>query len=209
VPETPQEFYDRVTEYVGSQPGGRLPVPVELTGSDIFPFEADGLQIRALEPPVVPEPARQGEADNSDCARCSRGDSDALWANDRWLLTPAGIDSLPWSAMLQPRDHLDFGELTPELAAEMGQLIVMVERAVKQLPGIARVHVNIVGDGARHLHVWLWARPLGQLQLRGSCIIEWSDVLPPSPAAIRDADAQRVASLLAEFAGGTARPAGM
>lgn len=202
MPESPQEFYQRVTDYAAAQPGGVLPVPAELIDSDIFPYEGDGLKIRQFQPPVVPEPARQGEVDGSDCQRCARGDADALWANDRWLLTPAGIDSLPWSAMLQPREHLDFGELTPELAAEMGQLIVKVENAVKQLPDIARVHVNIVGDGARHLHVWLWARPLGQLQLRGSCIIEWSDVLPPIPVEIRHADSVRIVELLAHSAGG-------
>lgn len=204
MPETPQEFYDRVSQYAAGQPGGVLPVPAELTDSDIFPFEADGLAIRALVPPVVPEPPRQGELDASDCRRCERGEADAWWASEHWLLTPAGIDSLPWSAMLQPREHLDFGELTPELAAEMGQLIVKLENAVKTLPDIARVHVNIVGDGARHLHVWLWARPLGQLQLRGSCIIEWSDVLPPIPEPVRLEDARAVVRQFEASVGGRA-----
>jgi len=202
MPETPQEFYDRVSGYVASQPGGRLPFPADFADSDIFPFEIDGLRVRTLLPPVVPEPPRQGEVDASDCGRCARGESGVWWGNERWLLTPAGIDSLPWSAMLQPREHLDFGELTPGLAAEMGQLLVTIENAVKVLPNIARVHVNIVGDGARHLHVWIWARPLGQLQLRGSCIIEWSDVLPPVPDEIRQADARRVVELLQAAVGG-------
>jgi hypothetical protein len=202
MPETPQQFYDRVSAVAASQPGGRFAIPADFASSDIFPFEVDELRVRRLEPPVVPEPPRQGEVDAADCQRCARGEAGALWVNEHWLLTPAGIDSLPWSAMLQPREHLDFGELSPELAAEMGQLIVRLENAAKSLGDIARVHVNIVGDGARHLHVWMWARPLGQLQLRGSCIVEWSDLLPPVPAEVREADARWVAEALAASAGG-------
>lgn len=209
MPETPQEFYDRVAAYVAIQPDGRLPLTEDFTDSEIFPFEPDGLRVKAFEPPVVPEPLRFGDPGGVPCGRCALGDEGAIWSNERWMLVPAdSMKSIPFVGLLMPREHLDFGELDAELAAELGPLMIATEHAVKSLGNIGRVHVMVIGDGGRHLHVWLFARPLGQLQLRGSSLIEWSDLLPPIPADQLAADQRAVAEALVASYGGSAHPSG-
>ncbi|MFF0743558.1 hypothetical protein ACFYVL_24495 [Streptomyces sp. NPDC004111] len=74
----------------------RLPigVPQELpAGSaptwETFPFDGT-LRVKALEPPVFPEPPRHGEDGPEDCAGCTSPVEDALWADDH----PAGMQQL-------------------------------------------------------------------------------------------------------------------
>lgn len=62
------------------------------------------------------------------------------------------------------------------------------------------------GDGASHLHIWLVARPAGPMQLRGSCLTLWDNVLPPLPETLWRSALNEVAAHLAEN-GGTAYPA--
>jgi hypothetical protein len=199
MPESSQEFYDRV-QAAAAESGGRLAVPPDILDSEIFPFETDGLRTRAFDPPVLPEPPRAGEGDKP-CHRCGRTD-DVLWANERWLLTRSPISSLPFSAMLEPREHVDFGDLSAEMAAEMGQLIVACERSARSLAGVSRCHVYVWGDGSSHAHVWFLARPEGLLQLRGSSLGDWTDLLPPRPAADLRADQRLVVASLIEQVGG-------
>jgi hypothetical protein len=205
MPETPQAFYDRVSSAAAAAPDGRLAVSAEVAESDIFPFEIDGLRVKPFEAPVVPEPPRNGDPGGSPCGRCAVGDKGAIWSNERWMLVPPeSMNTLPFTALLMPREHLDLGELDAVHAGEMGPLIVEVERAVKSLGDIGRVHVMVVGDGARHLHVWFFGRPLGQLQLRGSSLIDWSDLLPPVPPEVLAADQRAVAEALVSSYGGSA-----
>ena len=68
--------------------------------------------------------------------------------------------------------------------------MVHVGRAVEALPGIARCHVYRIGDGGAHLHVFFFARPEGFGQLRGSFLVVWDDLLPPSPQDEVTADAR-------------------
>jgi hypothetical protein len=199
MPESPAEFYDRV-QAAATENGGRLTVPADILESEIFPFETDGLRAKAFQPPVIPEPPRAGES-GKPCHRCGRTD-DVLWENDRWMLTPSQITSLPFSGMLESRDHLDFGELDSGMAAEMGQLIVACERAARSLDGVGRVHVYVWGDGSSHAHVWFLARPAGLLQLRGSSLADWTDLLPPRPAADLLADQRVVVSSVVGQVGG-------
>jgi hypothetical protein len=201
MPETPQEFYERVTAAAG--PDGRLPVSADVAESEIFPFESDGFRVKVFERPVVPEPPRNGDPGGSACHRCELGESGAFWADERWMLVPPG-DSMggPFAALLMPREHVDFGDVEGQLAADLGPLMVAIERAVKALGNIARVHVNIWGDGGSHFHVWFFARPLGALQLRGSCMPDWLDLLPPVPADLLAADRRAVAETLAATYGG-------
>jgi hypothetical protein len=203
MPETPQQFYDRVRAHAAQQADGRLAVPAELTESEIFPFETAGLRVREFEAPVVPEPPRAGEPGGQPCHRCERGEDGALWGDQHWLLVPPG-DSLgvPFAALLMPRTHVDFGELGAERAAELGPLLVAIERAVKSLGDIGRVHVYIWGDGGAHLHVWILARPLGLLQMRGSSLPDWLDVLPPRPEGDIVADQRTVVAALVGSYGG-------
>jgi diadenosine tetraphosphate (Ap4A) HIT family hydrolase len=186
-------FYERVLAAADTE--GRLPVPGQ-AGWEIFPFEADSLVVKPLEPPVLPEPPRNGEGDKP-CWRCDRPDAGVVWGNDRWVLvrqeTPPGI---PFMAMLMPREHLDLEDLAEEMAAELGRLVVRVSRAVRGLPGIGRVHVNKWGDGGSHLHVFLLGRPEGLVQLRGSNLALWDDLLPAIPEEQYAADLAAVVAQL-------------
>jgi hypothetical protein len=70
------------------------------------------------------------------------------------------------------------------MAAELGTLLARIERAVRAIDGIGRVHVCRWGDGSEHLHWWFMARPARFPQLIGSFAAIWDDVLPPTPEAI-------------------------
>lgn len=87
-------------------------------------------------------------------------------------------------------------------AAEMGQLIVRIDRAVRARLDVGRVHVNKWGDGGAHLHVVLVARPAGLRQLRGSCLTLWEEMLPPVPAQLAAENLYAVAATLAAEHGG-------
>jgi diadenosine tetraphosphate (Ap4A) HIT family hydrolase len=105
--------------------------------------------------------------------------------------------------MLCPIGHYDLADLPSRLSAQLGPMMQRVERAILDLGGIARVHVNRWGDGGAHLHIWLIARPAGMLQLRGTCLPIWEDLLPkPSESQWRAALAAVASSLAAN--GGTA-----
>ena len=174
-------------------PDGRLPLP-ELVGWDPFPFEGE-LLVKRLDDPVLPEPPRRGE-DGSDCPVCVRPDDDYVWAGERWRLTlprePAPVPTV----LLEPREHLDLADLDDAMAAELGMLTVRLVRAGEAVPGVARVHTARIGDGWAHLHVWFTARPEGVLQLRGSCLMDWLDVLPPMPDGELRAFARHLAAAL-------------
>jgi len=75
--------------------------------------------------------------------------------------------------------------------------IVTVEPAAQALPGVARVHVNRWGDGGSHLLVIFLGRPAGMLQLRGSCLPLWEEMLPRVPAAAAGSALRFVAAALA------------
>lgn len=102
-----------------------------------------------------------------------------------------------FSLFLEPLEHLDLSDLDDDHAAELGRLVVRVTRAMEALPGVGRVHVNRWGDGAEHLLVWFFARPTGVLQLRGSCLPDWLDVLPPMSQEQWDSDISALRASLA------------
>jgi hypothetical protein len=167
-----------------------------------FPFEGD-IRLRKLDPPVEEEPARSGE-DPETCEACRTPDEAYIWVANRWrvraLDRPSG---LPIVLILESRSHLDLGDLPNLLAAELGVMTVRLERAIRSLEGVARVHVNRWGDGSAHLHVWFLARPHGRLQLRGTFLSLWDDVLPPIPEATWRENLALVAAWLGEFGGRT------
>jgi hypothetical protein len=192
VAETPEELYERAL--AAADTDGRLPIP-PLHEWETFPFEGE-LRTRPLLPPRPAERARLGE-DASDCWRCEQGDEDALWSDERWLLTPMPEPSgLPVVVILQPRAHHDLGDLAPELAAELGPLIVRVERAVASVGEIGRVHVGRWGDGSAHLHLWFMARPARLPQTVGSFAAIWDDILPPTPEPIWRSNLDAVAAAM-------------
>ncbi len=199
MPLSPEEFYQHALAAADDEQ--RLPL-ARMTGWDISPFEADGLRVSQLRPPVVPEPARHGE-DPSDCDSCRRSDV-GLWLDDRWRLTRISKVGVPLILMLHPRDHYDLDDLPDDLAAEMGVLSTHIARHVSSLPHVSRCHLYRIGDGGAHLHVWFFARPEGQGQLYGSWLVVWDDLLPEYPEDIAAADAATVVDKLVASYGGTA-----
>jgi diadenosine tetraphosphate (Ap4A) HIT family hydrolase len=175
VPESPEELFAR------SAGALRMP-PVE--DWDSFPFDGY-MRPRALRPPSDREVPRAGAA-GVDCISCAAPDSEYLWVSERWRLrsTPRPT-GLPVILFLEPRAHYgEPGDLSDELAAELGYQIARVERAVRSVGGVGRVHVCRWGDGSEHLHWWFMARPARMPQLIGSFAAIWDDLLPPTPEAI-------------------------
>ena len=187
MPETPEELYERAAGAL------RMP-PVETW--DTFPFAGE-MRPRSLRPPVEREEPRIG-AGGVDCRRCTAPDSDYLWADERWRLWSFDQSSgLPVVALLEPREHYaEPGDLPDVLAAELGVLIARIERAVRSVGEIGRVHVCRWGDGGEHLHWWFPARPARLPQLIDSFAAVWDDVLPPTPQEIWDANLAAVVRAL-------------
>jgi len=158
------------------------------------------LRVSPLRPPVLPEPARDGD-DPADCGACTRRDH-GLWLNDGWRLTRVSGVGVPLALMLHPRDHYDLEDLPDGMAGELGVLTTHIARHVQALPNVARCHVYRIGDGGAHLHVWFFARPEGQSQFLGSWLVVWDDLLPEYPADLADADAVSVADALVASYGG-------
>ena len=109
---------------------------------------------------------------------------------------------VPLILMLHPRSHHDLDDLPDALVAELGVLTAHIGRHIEALPNIARAHVYRIGDGGAHLHVWFFARPLGQAQLYGSWMVVWDDLLPKYPEDIAAVDAVAVADALVSSYGG-------
>jgi diadenosine tetraphosphate (Ap4A) HIT family hydrolase len=175
LPETPEQLYERARAAL------RTP-PVEEW--ETWPFEGD-LRPRALRPPEARERPREGDG-GAGCKACSEPDDRYLWTDERWRLSaldrPTG---LPAILLLEPRDHYaEPGDLPDGLAGELGVMLARVERAVRSIGEIGRVHVCRWGDGSEHLHWWFIARPARIPQLAGSFATIWDDVLPPVPEAI-------------------------
>ncbi len=186
MPQTPEELYERVKDSL------RMP-PVEEW--DTFPFDGE-LTPRALLAPVDEEEPRQGEG-GVDCRRCAASDDEYVWTNDRWRLFPIGPTGLPVVLMLEPREHFsEPGDLPDNLAAELGILQSRIERAIRSLGDIGRVHVCRWGDGGEHLHWWFIARPARIPQLIGSFAAIWDDILPPVPEDVWRADVDAVVAAL-------------
>ena len=170
------------------------------TSGTAFPFEGD-LKVRPLLPPVEAEPARHG-VDPSECRTCAHAEGEAIWSDERWLLIPRPERSgFPLVVILCSREHVDLGELSPQLASELGTLIVRIERAISRLEGIGRVHVCRWGDGSFHFHIWFMARPARLPQVTTSLAAIWDDILPPTPEAIWRENYTLTARALAESGG--------
>jgi diadenosine tetraphosphate (Ap4A) HIT family hydrolase len=189
VPETPEQLHARAA---GSL---RMP-PVE--DWETFPFDGE-MRPRPLLPPVAREAPRHG-ARGVDCHACAAADDAYLWTSARWRLwAPDHPTGLPVIVLLEPRRHFaEPGDLPDELAAELGVLLARIERAVRSVGQIGRVHVCRWGDGSEHLHWWFMARPARIPQLIGSFAAIWDDILPPIPEDVWRADVDAVVAALEE-----------
>jgi diadenosine tetraphosphate (Ap4A) HIT family hydrolase len=189
MPETPEELYQRVKDSL------RMPPVAEW---DTFPFDGD-MRPRTLLPPVEREMPRFGEG-GVDCRRCQTPDEEYLWTDERWRLAslpePTG---LPVIVLLESREHFDApGDLPENVAAELGVMLGRVERAVRSIGEIGRVHVCRWGDGSEHLHWWFMARPARMPQLSSSFAAIWDDILPPVPEDVVRADVATLVQALEE-----------
>jgi diadenosine tetraphosphate (Ap4A) HIT family hydrolase len=189
VPESPEELYQRAKDAL------RMP-PLEEW--ETWPFEG-ALRPRPLEPPVEEEQPRRGVG-GVDCWACTAPDEEFLWTDDRWrLVAPLHDYGLPLVVLLLPREHYaDPGDLPDDLAAELGTQLARIERAVRSVGEIGRVHVCRWGDGSEHLHWWFMARPARMRQLSDSFAAIWDDILPPAPEEIWRENAEAVAAALRE-----------
>ena len=187
MPETPEQLYARVKDSLTMPPVDEW---------DTFPFDGE-MRPRALQPPEEVERPRFGEG-GVDCGRCAASDDEYLWTNENWRLwafdRPTG---LPIVVLLESRAHYgEPGDLPDDLAAEIGVLLCRIEREIRALGNIGRVHVCRWGDGGEHLHWWFMARPARVPQLIGSFAAIWDDILPPTPEDVWRADLERLAAAL-------------
>ncbi len=183
MPESPEQLYERAAKAL-------IMPPVEEW--ETFPFHGE-MRPRRLEPPAAVDRPRRGTG-GVDCHSCLAPDEDYLWASARWRLR--GLDrpsGLPVVVLLEPRRHVaEPGDLSDELASELGLMLARVERAVRSVGEIGRVHVCRWGDGGEHLHWWFMGRPARLPQLIGSFAAIWDDILPPTPEYIWRANLEHV-----------------
>jgi diadenosine tetraphosphate (Ap4A) HIT family hydrolase len=169
MPETPEQFWQRARAGLGTPP---------VEEWDTWPFDG-AISPRGLDPPVEAEPPRHGVG-GVDCTHCEP--RNVLWSNENWVLRffdrPSG---LPVVVLLETKRHVDFPDLDDGLAAELGPLLLKIQRAVSQVPGVGNVHVGRWGEGSEHCHIWFMARPARMAQFRSSFAAIWDDVLPPTP----------------------------
>lgn len=208
MPETIEDYYARVMAATDEE--GRLAIPADgIPYWEIFPFEADGLRLRPIEPLAEAEPPRHGE-DAKACGTCHDVDAQSsvdaeVWRDDHWRISVTEPSGAPLILMLTPQAHDDFTTLPMDRAAEMGQIMVALGAAIEALPSVARVHVSKWGDGGAHAHIFFFARPTLMPQLRGTMMAVWDDFLPQIPIAVRDANARAVIQDLVRTYGGSAR----
>lgn len=200
MPETPQQWYSRVRAALDSD-GDRHS---DLQQWSSWPWTGD-LVAKELEPPAVAEPPRHGLG-GQECHSCQTGadpaDGGAVWWDDGWFLTWAASSSLPFAAFLMPRAHADLASLAPADAARQGELLTALEQAACAVLPVPRIQVARWGDGGEHLHWWLYARPTGMLQLRGTFLSHWDDLLPAAPADVAEENACALVAELVRRVGG-------
>ena len=210
MPETIEDYYARVMAAADDE--GRLAIPTDgIPYWEIFPFEAEGLRLKQIEPLADAEEPRHGE-DPEQCHCAKPHDADAgssadseVWRDNHWRISVAEHSGAPLILMLSPQAHHDFTTLPKARAAEMGQIMVALGAAIEDLPSVARVHVSKWGDGGAHAHIFFFARPIRMPQLRGTMLAVWDDFLPPVPGEVRDANASAVIQQLVRTYGGRAR----
>ncbi len=147
------------------------------------------IPLKQLSGPVIPEPPLGG-AGGVDCDACGRPvDAWTVYQDDTWRVRALRRDmTFPGSAMLETVRHArGVTDLTADEAAGFGVMCRRVSQALLSRPAggpgygdgrVGRVHMHFWGDGGEHFHVWFFPRPLGYLDLRGSYLVEWEEVLP-------------------------------
>jgi diadenosine tetraphosphate (Ap4A) HIT family hydrolase len=149
------------------------------------------LPLKELSAPWLPEPPLSG-AGGVDCHACGpQEDRWTVYEDDTWRVHALHRDmTFPGSAMLTSVRHANgLADLTPHEAATFGVMCQRITQALLDRPEggpgygdgrVGRVHMHFWGDGGEHFHVWFFPRPLGYLDLRGSYLVEWEELLPPA-----------------------------
>ncbi len=176
---------------------GRLSLGA-MSSWEVFPFEADSLRVRPLVEYADPEPDRT--AGPADCKTC------VVLGQPERVLGELGRFAVIWVptslvfvASVVAREHLRLDDLDAEAHAEMGRAIGAAYDALRALDGVGNVHVNKWENGKGHLSFALLARPRGVLQLRGSNLPIWADMLPATPLAELEERAEQVRASLAAY----------
>ena len=164
---------------------------------DVFPFEASGLVPKPMGERVVPEPSRVRTADACGTCRALARDDLVLHTGSRLAVIRPGGTSLMFVANVVARDHERLDDLDEAADEELGRLVARTYRALRALPGVGNVQVSKWENGGGHLSVNVLARPLGVLELRGSNLPIWADMLPNIPQDEYDDRAQVVRAALA------------
>lgn len=189
-----REFLDRAQAAVGDD--GRLPLG-GMADWEVFPFEREGLRVRPLEEYAVPEPdRRKAPGDCKTCTALGRDDLVLHRGTRLGVIRPGGCN-LVFVANVVSLSHEMLDDLDDDGHVELGRLVGRTYAAMKALEGVGNVHVNKWENGTGHLSVTLLARPEGVLQLRGSNLAAWADMLPPTPADELDSRAVLVREALA------------
>jgi hypothetical protein len=187
-------WHGRVREHLDA--AGRPPLGA-MPAWDVFPFEQDGLTPKAMGERVVPEPSRlRDPADCRTCQALAREDL-VLHTGDRLaVIRPPGT-SLPFVANVVTREHELIGDLDDDGHVELGRLLGRTFAAVSALDGVGNVHLTKWENGGGHFSMNVMARPLGVLELQGSNLPIWADMLPNIPQDEYDERAEVVRAALA------------
>ena len=191
MPQTPEEIYERAR--------ARTDAPsLDFVEWPAFPWAAEEGRVVAKEllPPTEVDRERGGEGGRS-CWRCDHPDEGVVWGNERWIVAgnrDAGGGLL--KLWLQTREHMDFGDMSDDLAGELGRLTLRLHNAMLALPNAGRVHLGKWGDGSAHLHVLAMVRPARLPQVVGSFAVEWDDLLPPVPEDVWQREVDAVAAAM-------------
>jgi hypothetical protein len=163
---------------------------------EVFPFERDGLVPKPLGERVVPEPSRARTADACGTCKAVARDDLVLHTGERLAVIRPGGTSLMFVANVVARRHERLDDLDEAGDEELGRLVARTYRALLALPGVGNVQIDKWENGGGHLSVNVLARPLGVLELRGSNLPIWADMLPNIPQDEYDARADVVRAAL-------------
>lgn len=160
-----------------ADPDGRLPLGA-MADWEVFPFEAESLRTRPLTEYAVPEPDRSATPETCPiCAAVADGGR-LLWSDERFAFVRAARTSVVFTGQVVTREHLALDDLDGDGYAALGRALGAAYNAVKSLPEVGQVHLNKWEKGKGHLSFAVHARPEGVLQLRGSNLPIWADMLP-------------------------------
>ena len=188
------DFLERAEAAVGDD--GRLPLGA-MPEWDVFPFEREGLRARPLTEFADPEPDRGKDPDACRTCRALAQQPQVLHTGEHLAVIRPASTSLPFVANVVTRTHVLLDDLDDDGHVELGRLVARTYAAVQALDGVGNVHITKWENGAGHFSMNVMARPRGVLQLRGSNLPVWADMLPDLPQDELDARAEAVRAALA------------